>query len=245
MSQASYVLEARDLSKHYRLGEGSVSALTEVSLAFHPGEFLSVMGPSGSGKSTLLHLLGLLDAPSSGDIAIGGQDTAGLDDDELTRLRRDKLGFIFQSFELIPNLSAQENILLPAEVAGQVGRAKERLQDLARRLDIAERLHHRPKQLSGGQQQRVAIARALINHPCVILADEPTGNLDRQSGKDVLSLLRQGVDEESWTVVMVTHDPKAALIADRIILLRDGGVVDQLASSDANTSARIEAFLHS
>jgi putative ABC transport system ATP-binding protein len=196
-------------------------------LEIKQGEFIAVMGPSGSGKSTLLHVLGLLETPDSGEVIIQNQHTSNLNDDALTALRRDKLGFVFQNFELIPNLNAKENILLPAEVAGKRKEAEQRLSKLAVELGISDRLHHRPKQLSGGQQQRVAIARALINDPALILADEPTGNLDSDTGRDVLRLLQDGVKQHSWTVVMVTHDPSAARFAERFMMLQDGQIVDE------------------
>jgi len=228
MASSDNVPAARavNLTKTFRLGETTVRALDGVSLTVEPGSFLSVMGASGSGKSTLLHLLGLLELPDSGRVELAGRDTSGLSDDELTYLRRDRLGFVFQSFELIPTLSARENILLPAEIAGRLGAAERNLEVLARRLGIEDRLRHRPGQLSGGQRQRVALARALINDPVLILADEPTGNLDSATGTEVLKLLRSGVDEQGWTVVMVTHDAEAAAWADRIVRLSDGRIVD-------------------
>ena len=218
------VLRADNVSRHYSLGEETVHALKGVTLEVTRSEFVAVMGPSGSGKSTLLHLLGLVDQPDEGDIVVDGQSTKGLNDDALTALRRDKLGFVFQSFELIPTLSAAENILLPAEIAGRGKQAQSRLEELAAQLGITDRLGHRPNQLSGGQRQRVALARALINDPLVILADEPTGNLDTDTGNDVLELLKQGVENAGWTVVMVTHDPHAAEFAERVVRLRDGQV---------------------
>ena len=224
-SEATVAVEAAALVKDYRLGSETVHALSGVDLMVMSGSFVSVMGTSGSGKSTLLHMLGLLETPDSGRVLLGGQDTSGLPDDELTRLRRERIGFVFQGFELIPSLSARENILLPAEIAGGNSGARERLAQLAERLEIADRLEHRPGQLSGGQRQRVALARALINEPLLILADEPTGNLDSRTGAEVLSMLRQGVDEQGWTVVMVTHDENAAGYADRVVRLRDGRIV--------------------
>jgi putative ABC transport system ATP-binding protein len=238
-------VRADDLRKRYRLGELTIDALDGVSLDVKTGEFVAVMGPSGSGKSTLLYLLGLLDTPDSGTVAIEGKDTSGLDDDELTGLRRSRLGFLFQTFELIPNLSAAENILLPAEIAGQRLAAATRLEGLARQLGIEQRLGHRPRQLSGGQRQRVGLARALINEPAVVLADEPTGNLDTKTGGEVLSLLRHGVDELGWTVIMVTHDPLAAMIADRIVFLRDGRIAGETLTAETDVRSSIEAFLGS
>lgn len=235
MTPAETVLEAKDLVKAYELGTETIHALNHVDLTVARGEFIAVMGPSGSGKSTLMHLLGLLDKPDGGEVFLEGQPTGGLNDDDLTRLRRDKLGFIFQSFELIPTLSAKENIFLPAEVAGRRQDVAARIKSLAEALGIAERLHHRPNQLSGGQRQRVAIARALINDPAVILADEPTGNLDSKTGEEVLSLLRGGVDDQGWTVVMVTHDVKAAERADRVIRLKDGQITKEVPAEAAAT----------
>ncbi len=226
------VLSAENIKKSYQLGSETIEALKGVSLALSEGDFVAIMGPSGSGKSTLLHILGLLDAPDSGDLSIAGQKTNSLNDDALTKMRREHLGFVFQNFELIPNLSARENIVLPATIAGFTGKnsaasqvLEARLNELSQILGIEDRLQHRPNQLSGGQQQRVALARALINNPVVILADEPTGNLDSQTGEDVLRLFREGVDTQNWTVLMVTHDPVAAKYADRVIELQDGLIV--------------------
>jgi putative ABC transport system ATP-binding protein len=242
-SNDRYAIEGRRLGKTYRLGEQTITALADIDMAVESGSFVSVMGPSGSGKSTLLHLLGLLDLPDEGEVLIGGVATAGLSDDELTELRRDRLGFVFQTFELIPNLSARENILLPAEVAGRRADGEARLRELAEDLGIAQRLDHRPKQLSGGQRQRVALARALINDPVVVLADEPTGNLDSETGQEVLNLLRRGVDERGWTAVMVTHDPKAALVADTILFLRDGRLSGAVRTGDPHARSVIETFV--
>lgn len=238
-----YAIQGRDLVKTYRLGEVAIPALRGVTLEVEPGEFVAVMGPSGSGKSTLLQLLGLLDAPDSGEVTLAGMPTGGLDDDTLTGLRRTELGFVFQTFELIPNLTAGENILLPAEIGGRSSTARQRLAALAGKLGIGDRLDHRPAQLSGGQRQRVALARALINEPAVVLADEPTGNLDSRTGHEVLELLRDGARNEGWTIVMVSHDPNAALFADRIVFLRDGQVSGR--ADTANTDARqvIESFV--
>ena len=236
-------LKAINLSKTYQLGSETIYALRDVNLEIKRGEYLAVMGPSGSGKSTLMHLLGLLDKAEGGDVIVEGQSTANLNDDSLTHLRRDKLGFVFQTFELIPTLSAKENILLPAEVAGKKAEGEKTCKRLAKQLDISDRLEHRPNQLSGGQRQRVAIARALINNPVVILADEPTGNLDSQTGTEVLELLRQGVKQHNWTVVMVTHDPKAALYADRIIFLKDGKISGETRTDATQVTSLIETFV--
>ncbi len=221
-SETVPAVTATNLVKTFQLGSETIRALDGVDLTVQTGEFVSVMGASGSGKSTLLHLLGLLEVPDAGEISIGGRSTSGLDDDELTRLRREQLGFVFQSFELIPSLNARDNIMLPAEIAGATAEAGERLAQLADTLHISDRLSHRPGELSGGQRQRVALARALINDPVLILADEPTGNLDSATGSEVLKLLRDGVDSQGWTVVMVTHDPAAAAYADRVVRLHDG-----------------------
>jgi len=236
-------LEARGLHKRFALGSETVHALRGVDLVVHGGEFVAVMGPSGSGKSTLLHLLGLLDQPDEGTIALAGTATGGLDDDALTDLRRTKLGFVFQTFELVPNLTARENVLLPAEIAGEGRAAGPRLDRLARQLGIADRLDHRPDQLSGGQRQRVALARALINDPVLVLADEPTGNLDSRTGREVLDLLRRGVDEHGWTVVVVTHDVRAAMTADRIVFLRDGALSGEAASDGTDLHELVERHL--
>ncbi len=236
-------LTAVNLTKTYELGDEIIYALRDVNLEVQRGEFVAVMGPSGSGKSTLMHLLGLLDLPEGGEVLVEGKSTKNLSDDELTHLRRDKLGFVFQSFELIPTLSAKENILLPAEVAGKRNEAEGRCQTIAKQLGISERLNHRPNQLSGGQRQRVAIARALINNPVVILADEPTGNLDSQTSTEVLDLLKRGVKENNWTVIMVTHDPKAALYADRIVFLQDGKRSGESRTDTTQVHTVIERFV--
>jgi len=237
-------LEGRGLVKTYPLGDRQVAALNGVDLKVCAGEFVAVMGPSGSGKSTLLHCLGLLDRPDSGEVIIEGRPASTLDDDQQTRLRSRRLGFIFQSYELVPTLTARENILLPAELAGESEPARARLAELADLLDIAPRLDHRPGQLSGGERQRVAIARAFINQPAVALADEPTGNLDVKSGAGVLNMLRLGVDQRSWTVVMVTHDPRAAVHADRVVFLRDGEVAGQVNEADSDkVRAAVKEFV--
>jgi len=236
-------VRAVGLHKRYALGSETVHALRGVDLSVRRGEFVAVMGASGSGKSTLLHLLGLLEGPDEGSVMIGGVDTGGLDDDGLTELRRRSLGFVFQSFELLPNLTARENALLPADMVGAGAAGRERLVRLAEVLGITDRLDHRPDQLSGGQRQRVALARALINDPVVVLADEPTGNLDSRTGREVLGLLSHGVRTLGWTVVMVTHDPRAAMEAERIIFLRDGTVADTITVSSSDSMSVIEKAL--
>jgi putative ABC transport system ATP-binding protein len=210
---------------HRRFGEGAtaVDALDGVSVEFQKGRFSAIMGPSGSGKSTLMHILAGLDKPTSGSVTVDGTELAGLDDAELTRLRRDKLGFIFQFFNLIPVLTAEENILLPLLIAGREP-DREWLERLIETVELGDRRTHRPAELSGGQQQRVAVARALVSKPAVVFADEPTGNLDTKASEEVLRLLRQTVDEFGQTVVMVTHDPEAAAHADRLVVLRDGKI---------------------
>jgi putative ABC transport system ATP-binding protein len=222
------VLETTDLQKHYQLGEVRVSALGGISMQVHKGEFVAVMGPSGSGKSTLLHLLGGLDRPSSGEITLGGTPMSQLDDDELSVLRRRSIGFIFQSYNLVPMLTAQENIALPLVVDGRnPGQYRQRMETLMQLVLLADRADHKPDQLSGGQQQRVAIARALVTDPDIVLADEPTGNLDSKSGTIVLDLLRRVCIGMSATIVMVTHDPRASSYAHRVVYLRDGLIVSE------------------
>jgi putative ABC transport system ATP-binding protein len=201
-----------------------VNALAGVSVGFERGRFSAIMGPSGSGKSTLMHILAGLDRPTSGTVILDGDEISGLDDGELTRLRRDKLGFVFQFFNLIPVLTAEENVLLPLSIAGRKPDAAW-VERLIETVGLGDRRTHRPAELSGGQQQRVAVARALVSRPAVVFADEPTGNLDSRSSEEVLGLLRTAVDEFGQTVVMVTHDPEAASYADRLVVLRDGLVV--------------------
>jgi putative ABC transport system ATP-binding protein len=218
------IVKAIDVSRRFGTGEAAVDALKGVSVEFAKGQFAAIMGPSGSGKSTLMHILAGLDAPTAGKVILDGVDLATLDDKALTRLRRDRVGFVFQSFNLLPVLTAEENIVLPLSIAGaQPDRAW--FDQLIDTIGIRDRLHHRPAELSGGQEQRVAIARALVARPAVVFADEPTGNLDSKSSTEVLDLLRQTVDEFGQTVVMVTHDPHAAAYADRLVVLGDGRVV--------------------
>jgi putative ABC transport system ATP-binding protein len=218
------VVVATDLSRRYGEGDAAVDALAGVSTGFDRGHFTAIMGPSGSGKSTLLHILAGLDKPTGGTVELDGVEITGLDDGELTKLRRDKLGFVFQFFNLLPVLSAEENMLLPLSIAGRKP-DQEWLERLIRTVGLEDRRSHRPAELSGGQQQRVAVARALLSKPAVVFADEPTGNLDSKSSAEVLTLLRQAVDEFGQTVIMVTHDPAAAAHADRLITLRDGKLV--------------------
>jgi putative ABC transport system ATP-binding protein len=221
-------VSATALSRSYGAGDSAVHALRGVSLEVPAGQFTAVMGPSGSGKSTLMHLLAGLDVPTAGSVHVGGQDITRMSDRQLTRLRREHIGFIFQSFNLLPTLSAEENIVLPLAIAGRRPDA-ETLETLLSRVGLRERRDHKPAQLSGGQQQRVAVARALVTEPTVLFADEPTGNLDSAAGAGVLRLLRDAVDLDGQTTVMVTHDPRAAAIADRVLFLADGRIVDDLA----------------
>ncbi len=226
---APTVLVARDLTKVYGEGGAAVRALDGASLEVLRGEIVAIMGPSGSGKSTMLHLLGALETPTSGEISLGGERYDGLDDAGLTRVRRDRIGFVFQFFNLLPSLSAEENVLLPALIAGDRGDAiRSRVRELLGRVGLASRVEHLPAEMSGGEQQRVSIARALLRDPELVLADEPTGNLDSHSSAEVLELLRELSQSEQQTVVMVTHDPGVAAIADRVVFLRDGRVVDEV-----------------
>ena len=216
------------LTKIYGHGETAITALREISLNIEPGELVAVMGPSGCGKSTLLHLIGGLDRPTSGRVLLDGQDLAALDDNHLTEIRRRKVGFVFQFFNLIPVLSALENAALPLMLDGiKPAEAKQRAQEWLERVGLVDRLEHRPDQLSGGQQQRVAMARALSTEPALILADEPTGNLDSRAGDEIANLLRQISDQWEQTILMVTHDPRIAAYADRIVFLKDGTIVDE------------------
>lgn len=223
------VLEAQGIRKTYQMGEVTVDALDEVDFRVQKGEFVAVMGPSGSGKSTLLYLLGGLDHPSAGNIILAGQQLADLNDDEITLVRRRNIGFIFQFYNLIPTLSAEENISLPLLIDGRnVDTYRDHIGELINLVGLGERRDHKPDQLSGGQQQRVAIARALVTDPDIVLGDEPTGNLDSKTGAEILELLRRSCDQLGQTIVMVTHDPKAAGYADRIVFLKDGRMVDEL-----------------
>jgi putative ABC transport system ATP-binding protein len=221
-------VRASGLTRTYGTGPTAVHALAGVDVTFARGAFTAIMGPSGSGKSTLMHCLAGLDAPSSGRVFLGDTELTSLRDDQLTRLRRERIGFVFQSFNLLPVLDARENIVLPMQLAGR--RPDPGWFDaVVARLGLRDRLRHRPAELSGGQQQRVAVARALLPRPDVVFADEPTGNLDSRSGAEVLDLLRSSVRETGQTVVMVTHDPAAAAYADRVVLLADGRVAGDVA----------------
>jgi putative ABC transport system ATP-binding protein len=227
------VVVAKDLRKVYGSGDTEVIALDGVSTAFERDRFTAIMGPSGSGKSTLMHILAGLDTPTSGTVTLDGVEITGLDDGALTELRRDKLGFIFQFFNLLPVLTAEENLVLPLSIAGRKP-DQAWVDQLIDTVGLSDRRTHRPAELSGGQQQRVAVARALVSKPAVVFADEPTGNLDSKASAGVLDLLRQAVDEFEQTVVMVTHDPVAAAHADRLITLRDGKIVQDGAPGGAD-----------
>jgi putative ABC transport system ATP-binding protein len=218
------VIRTEGLLKTYRLGDEPIRALDGIDLEIGAGEFVAVMGPSGSGKSTLMHVLGCLDSPDGGRYWLGGEEVARLSDDQRSALRARRIGFVFQAFHLLPRLSALENVLLPARYAGGITpAARERGVDLLRRLGLGERLHHRPNQLSGGQRQRVAIARALINRPAVVFADEPTGNLDSRTSREIMALFVE-LNREGQTVVLVTHEDDIAAHARRIVVLRDGRI---------------------
>jgi putative ABC transport system ATP-binding protein len=219
------ILKAREVSRQYDEGETAVHALRGVSIDIARGKLTAIMGPSGSGKSTLMHIMAGLDRPTSGSVFIDGAEITNLGDDELTKFRRERVGFIFQFFNLLPMLTAEENILLPLSIAGEP--KPEHLEDLLGRVGLLDRRKHRPSELSGGQQQRVAIARALISKPAVIFADEPTGNLDSTTGGEILALLREAADSFAQTIVMVTHDPHAAKIADRSLFLADGQIASE------------------
>ena len=230
VASTTFVVSAKDVTRRYGEGEAAVDALRGVSLDVKPGELVAVMGPSGSGKSTLMHILAALDTPTTGTVAIAGEDVGSLSDNDVTMLRRKHIGFVFQFFNLLPMLTAEENVVLPLSIAG-VRPDKEFLDDLLKRVGLADRRDHRPAELSGGQQQRVAIARALVTRPTVVLADEPTGNLDSATGHEILELLRSASEEYGQTTVMVTHDAAAAAIAHRILILADGLIERELGQS--------------
>ena len=227
------VVVARDLARRYGAGDTAVDALRGVSLEIAEGELTAVMGPSGSGKSTLMHILAGLDQPTAGTVEIAGKDITALNDDDLTKLRREHIGFVFQFFNLLPMLSAEENVALPLSIAGKKP-DRAWLAELLEDVGLTERRSHRPSELSGGQQQRVAIARALVSRPTVLFADEPTGNLDSATSSEILELLRRSVKSRGQTTVMVTHDPRAATIADRILFIADGVVVRELTNASQN-----------
>jgi putative ABC transport system ATP-binding protein len=228
------VVEAHDVSRRYGEGDTAVDALRDVNLEVARGKLTAVMGPSGSGKSTLMHILAALDQPTDGYVVLAGTKLGDLNDTQTTKLRRQHIGFIFQFFNLLPMLSAEENILLPMTIAGNKP-DKKWFDDLTETVGLKDRLSHRPSELSGGQQQRVAIVRALVSKPTVVFADEPTGNLDSKTSEEILELLRNSVDSYGQTTVMVTHDSRAAAIADRILFLADGQIVRDMPRADAST----------
>jgi putative ABC transport system ATP-binding protein len=232
----------RDVRKVYGEGEGKVVALDGIDVALARGSFTAIMGPSGSGKSTFLHVAAGLDRPTSGAVALGDTELAGLSERRLTILRRERIGFVFQAFNLLPSLTVAQNIALPLRLDGRRAR-RSQVRAVAARVGLQDRLRHRPSQLSGGQQQRVAIARALVTRPEVVFADEPTGALDTRTGRGVLALLRAVVDADGHTVVMVTHDPVAAAHADRVVLLADGRIAGTLEAPDADEVAERLAHL--
>ena len=221
------IIEARDLRKVYRVGEVDVQALRGVDLAVSKGEFVSIIGPSGSGKSTLFHILGGLTPPTSGSVHIGGQDLLAMSDADRTNLRKKTVGFVFQKYNLLPTLSAADNIAIARDIAGAPSDADEHFNRVLDMLGIKARLHHKPRALSGGEQQRVAIARAIVNHPAILLADEPTGNLDTQNSDAVLALLRDLNERIGQTILMITHNPEAAAYGHRVVKMRDGRVVSE------------------
>ncbi|MFH8973172.1 ABC transporter ATP-binding protein [Streptomyces sp. NPDC017890] len=229
-------VQLRSVSRRYGAGDSTVTALDEVSLAFPEGTFTAVMGPSGSGKSTLLQCAAGLDRPTSGSVAVGGTELTGLSERRLTLLRRERIGFVFQAFNLLPSLTAEQNVALPLRLAGRRP-SRARVRDVLAQVGLEDRARHRPTEMSGGQQQRVALARALITRPDVLFGDEPTGALDSETGREVLTLLRGMVDREGQTVVMVTHDPVAASYADRVVFLVDGRVNGELTGAGADTIA--------
>ena len=235
---ASSIVRLQGVSKIYGSGDAQVRALDDVSVGFGAGEFTAIMGPSGSGKSTMMHILAGLDAPTSGRVFVEDTDITALKDTALTKLRRDRIGFVFQSFNLVPTLDARANILLPMRLAGKAPE-KGWFDLIVNSLGIANRLSHRPSEMSGGQQQRVAVARALMSRPAVIVADEPTGNLDSHSTDEVMDLLRRAVDELGQSVIMVTHDTATAAYADRVLVCRDGRIVSDLrdVTADSLTAA--------
>ncbi|MDX6633897.1 MAG: putative transport system ATP-binding protein [Solirubrobacterales bacterium] len=242
MSANGPVVVATDIHRRYGEGDTAVDALDGVTTSFERDRFTAIMGPSGSGKSTLMHILAGLDKPTSGMVELDGVDITSLDDGELTQLRRDKLGFVFQFFNLLPVLTAEENLVLPLSIAGRKP-DKAWVDQLVGTVGLEDRRTHRPAELSGGQQQRVAVARALVSKPAVVFADEPTGNLDSKSSADVMRLLRQAVDEFGQTVVMVTHDPVAAAHADRLITLQDGKIVSDAAPGSADDVIELQKQL--
>ncbi len=228
MNSAESIIQIRDLRKVYRVGKVDVPALRGVDLDVAPGEFLSIVGPSGSGKSTLFHIIGGLTPPSAGKVTVGGEDLSGLSDAGRTRLRKRTVGFVFQKFNLLPNLTARDNIAVARYIAGMDAKPDPQFEEILRLLGIQDRLDHKPNALSGGEQQRVAIARAIVNHPAILLADEPTGNLDTQNSIAVLELLRDLNQRMGQTILMITHNPEAAGYGHHTVHMRDGRIVERI-----------------
>ena len=238
------VLQANRVTKQYRMGDVIVNALDQVEFNVESGEFVAIMGPSGSGKSTLLHLLGGLDGPSGGEVTLAGKPLSKLTDNEVTLVRRRNVGFIFQFYNLVPTLTAEENIALPLLIDGRnLDESRSQIDGLLQLVGLTDRRGHKPDQLSGGQQQRVAIARAFVTKPNIVLADEPTGNLDSKSGKAILELLRHSCDELGHTIVMVTHDAYAASYADRVVFLKDGRIIHELRRADGQQHDMLQAIM--
>jgi putative ABC transport system ATP-binding protein len=234
------ILEANDVSKQYQMGEVTVDALDGVDFVVGKGEFVAVMGPSGSGKSTLLHLLGGLDKTTDGEVTLGGRRLSVMSDKEVTLARRRNVGFVFQFYNLLPTLTAEENIALPLLIDGKkLKQYQSKIDELLELVGLTDRRKHKPDQLSGGEQQRVAIARAFVNDPDIVLADEPTGNLDSRAGEEIMKLLRRSCDELGQTIVVVTHDPKAASFADRIVFLKDGQIASEIKLEKGGDTAPI------
>ncbi len=239
----SEIIETKDLQKQYRMGEVIVEALKGIDFAVHEGEFVAIMGPSGSGKSTLLHLLGGLDLASDGEVILADRRLTRLRDTEITIMRRRHIGFVFQFFNLLPTLTAAENVALPLLLDGQsVKESATRVAETLEQVNMENRAEHMPDQLSGGEQQRVAIARALVTNPKILLADEPTGNLDSASGEHVLLILRRACDEAGQTIVVVTHNPTAAAFADRVVFLQDGALVHEVLGGPFDVQAITDAI---
>ncbi len=239
------VLKSNSLRKYYEIGGHRVNALDGVNFTVEEGEFVAIMGPSGSGKSTLLHLLGGLDQPSKGEVTLADQQLSGLSDNKVTLIRRHNVGFVFQFFNLLPTLTAEENIALPLIIDGKKKRVyQERIDELLDLVGLTDRRHHKPDQLSGGEQQRVALARALVTEPAIVLADEPTGNLDSKTGKAIMELLRRSCEQLNQAIVAVTHDPRAAIYSDRIVFLSDGKITHEIhLGAESSVSERLKVVI--
>lgn len=239
------VLTTEKLHKEYKMGSSSVLALKGIDFVVEKGEFVAIMGPSGSGKSTLLHLIGGLDKPTDGEIILAGKRLSLLKDKQVTLIRRRNVGFVFQFFNLLPTLTAEENVTLPILIDGKnTSKHRDRLDNIFELVGLSDRRRHKPEQLSGGEQQRVAIARALITEPSIVLADEPTGNLDTKTGNTIMELLRRSCNELGQTIIVVTHDPRAASFADRVVFLRDGYIANEVRfESDASNNQKLRMII--